>query len=275
MKFFRGCLILLLLAVSFSAYPQPYDSVLYTMKKIERVNKNCPKKDRETASGCTEAVLIWPEITGSTNNAVAQVVLDRLRADIALKTHQHFVNGGFAKMPEEVPETFIREIDADREEWGMTNMPLNYRREIRVLFNSEYIFTIGVFEGGYTGGAHSNYSQTTFNYSLITGQLLSLEFIFPRDKMEDLLRVAEKHFRKTLKLPQEGSLNEQGFWFPENKLYLSTEFFPSEKGITFIYNPYEIAPYSEGEIRLFLPYTLISKYISSWGPLKHHAPPEQ
>ncbi|MCC6550181.1 MAG: DUF3298 domain-containing protein [Ignavibacteriaceae bacterium] len=275
MSFFRGFLtIILLLAVSFSAFPQ-IDSIVYTVKKIERANKNCPQTERYMAGGCTKAILIWPEITGSTNNAVARVVIDRLRADIALKTHQFFVNGGFAKKPEDVPETFIREIDADREEWGMSNLPLDYLREIQVLFNSEYIFSFGVYEGGYTGGAHSNYSQSAFNYSLITGQLLSLEYIFPRDKMEELLVAAEKIFRKSLDLPQDGFINEHGFWFPENKLYLSSEFFPSKDGITFIYNPYEIAPYSAGEIRLFLPYSAISQYLSSWGPLKHHAPPEQ
>jgi hypothetical protein len=275
MNSLRGYLTLFtFLAVSFSVFPQ-YDSVLYTIKKIERVNKNCPPKNRDRASGCTEAILIWPEITGSTNNAVAQVVIERLRADIALKTHQFFISGGFAKSPEEVPAAFVREIDADREKWGMTNLPLNYRREVQVLFNSEYIFSIGTYEGGYTGGVHSNYLRTVFNYSLITGQLLSLDYIFPRDQMEELFTVAEKFFRKAYDLPEEGSINEQGFWFPDNKFYLSNEFFPSKDGITFIYNPYEIAPYSEGEMRLFLPYYAITKYISSWGPLKHHAPPEQ
>lgn len=275
MTFFRGSLVLfLVLAFSVTADAQ-YDSVLYKMKNIKRTNKNCPDKNRDEASGCTEALLIWPEITGSTNNAVAKVVLDRLRADIAVKTHQFFVNGGFAQKPEEVPETFIREIDADRESYGMSSMPLNYRREISVLYNSEYIFTIGVFEGGYTGGAHANYYQTTFNYSLITGQLLSLEHVFDREKMDELLTAAEKIFRKQFDLTAKGSLNEQGFWFPEDKLYLSSEFYPSKKGITFIYNPYEIAPYASGEIRLFLPYKDITNYISSWGPLKQHAPPEQ
>lgn len=269
-------LLILFLLLSFPAAAQN-DSILYRIKKAVSASPDCPEYGRDTAAGCIEGYMTWPEITGSTNNSIAAIVLDKLRAEISLENHRHFLKEGFGKNPDDVTRTFIKELAAERNEWGegFLSAPMNYLREISVYFNRAGVFSVGVFEGGYTGGAHPNFFTSVYNYSLATGHIFTPADIFYKDEMDKVLQIAEKEFRTIMEIPSSGDINDHGFWFSSGRFHLSQVFFPTEEGITFIYNPYEVAPYVMGEIRITLPYSAVRKHISSWGPLNSFAEKEQ
>ena len=86
----------------------------------------------------------------------------------------------------------------------------------------------------FTGGAHGIYMSTFLNMDLRTLSPIRLEDIF----------VGEYHDTST------GDLE------PTENFYLS------EKGITFYYNIYEIAPYVMGPVEITLPYEIMSHLLS-------------
>lgn len=268
----RTLLFILVFTASVSLFSQQ-DSITYTMKHAESKTSGCAETLSSDTSFCVEGYLTWPEITGSTGNNVHKAVLDKLKADIWLEANRHFIKEGFGSSPQDVINTFIKDLTSESKEWDpdLASGMMSYLREVAIYYNSEGIFSFGVYEDGYTGGAHPNSSIFTYNYSLRTGQLMTPEEIFLPDAMEDVLRLAEKQFRKAMELPAKGNINDQGFWFRGGRFHLSRSFLPSKTGLTFIYNPYEVAPYAAGEIRIFLSYTSLKKYISSWGPLSQHA----
>jgi hypothetical protein len=97
----------------------------------------------------------------------------------------------------------------------------------------------------YSGGAHGNYLNNNYLFSKETGEQLHLA-----DVINDFSKfkvLAEKNFRIQNEIPPKVSLEDYGFWF-EKEFEPSQNFYFSEKGMEFVYNPYEIGPYALGQI---------------------------
>lgn len=109
----------------------------------------------------------------------------------------------------------------------------------------------------YEGGAHGVSQQTTINFDTKTGKAMTLADVFvPGYKArlnEALLKALEdKVGAKDVKeLHDNDYLYSMDMFAPEN-------FLLGDDGITFIYNIYEIAPYSKGKTELTLDYSDIN-----------------
>jgi hypothetical protein len=70
--------------------------------------------------------------------------------------------------------------------------------------------------------------------------------------------VLEEHLRMAYDIPAGAPLNgEAGILFDKH-LALTKNFYVTGKGVGFIYNPYEVAPYVVGEIELYVPFSEIT-----------------
>lgn len=105
----------------------------------------------------------------------------------------------------------------------------------------------------YEGGAHGIDHTLTMNFDKKTGKQLTLADVFVAGYQQNL---NEKLIDALLKKVGVNTVNEL-----HDKDYLySTDMFPSENfilgedEITFIYNPYEIAPYEKGKTELTIDY---------------------
>lgn len=111
----------------------------------------------------------------------------------------------------------------------------------------------------YTGGAHG-YGST--HYLLFDKKK---ERFIERDQLikdeEGLTALAEKKFRARYALHAEAPLNEQGFMFEGDRFHLPHNIGYTANGIKLIYNPYEIAPYSEGQITLEIPFEEVNTFL--------------
>lgn len=112
-----------------------------------------------------------------------------------------------------------------------------------------YIINISYYEGGAHGIEHT----LTMNFDKQTGKQLTLADVFVAGYQQKL---NEKLVDALLKKVDVNNVNEL-----HDKDYLySTDMFPSENfilgedEITFIYNPYEIAPYEKGKTEISLDY---------------------
>jgi len=102
----------------------------------------------------------------------------------------------------------------------------------------------------FTGGAHGSSYIDNVLFSKETGEQLKLkDFISDTPK---LTKIAEKYFRQTIEINPTDDLEEIGFWFT-NGFELNGNFYFEKNKMIFVYNQYEIGPYSMGIISVEIP----------------------
>lgn len=111
----------------------------------------------------------------------------------------------------------------------------------------------------YTGGAHGYGTVTSLHYDATSGAEINAKDLF--SDWDGLVAFAEAKFREENQITADASLNSAGFMFEEDAFWLSENIVFHDKGITVIYNPYDIAAYAEGQIKLELTKEEIAPFI--------------
>lgn len=122
-------------------------------------------------------------------------------------------------------------------------------------------FTVGGMVFFYNGGAHGNYASHMENFDVSTGNHLKLNNIVAEPYK--LLALGEQIFRKQKGVSEGMNLSDAGFQFKEDMFYLPETFGVLPEGLLFVYAPYEIASYAEGEQYLLIPYSLIADELTT------------
>lgn len=106
----------------------------------------------------------------------------------------------------------------------------------------------------YTGGAHGGALETYINFNEKTGTIITYDELFG-NKQEAVKKLIKEQIIKDNDCKTEEELVEKRSIFSLGDVYLSNNNFLIEKdGIMFCYNPYDIAPWSEGFIFAKLSY---------------------
>lgn len=132
---------------------------------------------------------------------------------------------------------------------------LNYelKKNARVLYNKNKILTIELETFDYTGGAHGFETKEYLHFDMNSGEAFNLKELFDDAESKMLIdlvseKCEEMKKTKNSEIFEESSIESCGnFYFDDDNFY-------------FVYNPYEIGPYSAGYITIKIP-------ISKIGPL--------
>lgn len=111
----------------------------------------------------------------------------------------------------------------------------------------------------YTGGAHGNGYTGFLLIDHVTGKVLTLEDFVT--SIPDFTRIAEKYFREQNNIEPESSLEELGYWFPEDQFYCNNNFYFTDDSMHFLYNIYEIAPYVGGSTEFSIPLSELKGFL--------------
>ena len=79
-------------------------------------------------------------------------------------------------------------------------------------------------------------------------------------KIIELTAIGESIFRKDENLSSTANL-ENEYFFENSKFYLPQNFYISDKGLVFLYNPYEIKPYVAGTTELIIPFSSLKNIV--------------
>lgn len=134
-------------------------------------------------------------------------------------------------------------------------------KEVRVTFSNQHVLTLHDKEDGYTGGAHGFSNTNLVSLNLKTRKPFKLDDILLKASKKKLLILGEQYFRKLHNLPEQSSLEKEGFEFKRNRFSLSSNFAILKDGLLFYYNSYDIAAYARGPTELFIPYNRLSGLI--------------
>ena len=121
---------------------------------------------------------------------------------------------------------------------------------------SLWSYAMDVYE--YTGGAHGNRYLLIQNYDLQTGDAVSEQDLFIDDYYEQLKTLLlEALIAQTDEAETRKDLRRLGYSVAD--VVPNENFYVPDEGITYVYNPYEIAPYAMGCIQISL----------SWDSIRH------
>lgn len=210
-------------------------------------------KDFECDSDCPD-ISIEEIRVKSTSRSLASAV-EKINAHLS----EHYIysltlNEEDVKEIESIEEAVNRFIVRYQEDKAsFPDMAAKYEASIhsKVLHQSEEMLSMRVFTHLYTGGAHGYSSVSYLNFDPNTGEAIAVEQILVN--IDEFIDFVEMKFREAYKIPQDSDINSTKFWFEGDRFILASNIGFDEENMLFTYNPYDIAPYSEGLIELKIP----------------------
>lgn len=114
----------------------------------------------------------------------------------------------------------------------------------------------------YSGGAHANQFASTLNFNLNDKALITVSSLFKEPNDEDLLDLLFNALMHSFEVETREELEYKGV-FNYHALEVTNNLYFDKNGITFYYNPYELATYSTGPIELHLSYDDLAPYFTN------------
>ncbi len=171
--------------------------------------------------------------------------------------------------PEEAADKYEADYIADymsleniyKEEPDNIGVWMNYEQILdnKILFNKNDILSYGVNLYTFTGGAHGMSSTVFQVLNLKTASPIKLSDIFEDrnlDKVGELIKMA---LAKKLGYNSTSKLEDDGY--DVSAIVPTENFYVNEEGITWLYNPYEIAAYVVGKSEILVSYSDLLIYI--------------
>ncbi|MFD0941597.1 DUF3298 and DUF4163 domain-containing protein [Pedobacter boryungensis] len=220
------------------------DTLTYAYDSVKIYSKNVVKTDFKI-SDTTKAVITYPIFKNEIlNNYILRQVFNYIGEEEKATSYKDiatsFVNGY---------DDFHAQNKTSAQTWWLTI-------SVKLLRQTNNYIALQYINSDYSGGAHPNTSFSYLNYNTKTNSALTLDSLIATNQREKLVSVAEAIFRKDEKLTTTEPLSGK-YFFSDDKFHLPENFYVSNKGLVFLYNPYEIKPYSEGITKLTIPFSTL------------------
>ncbi len=156
---------------------------------------------------------------------------------------QKYTNDYLSNYRKELEPNFKQEADSSVYQW------YNYYRSIvgKVKYQQNDLLTYEMNFNEYTGGAHNMYATTYQNFDLKQMRIIKLVDLFKPNYQNDLTAIIVKQLMIDHKVHSAEELADKGYGATGN-ISPTENFYFDDKGIVFVYNIDEIAPYNTGII---------------------------
>ncbi|TKC06124.1 DUF3298 and DUF4163 domain-containing protein [Pedobacter frigoris] len=212
-----------------------YDSV--------KVYSTPPVSPDKKVTDTSKAVISYPVFADeSANNFVLGKIMETADEGKKYNSYKAYADDfikafdDFRKSEKDYPQTWFLDINTE------------------VIRQSENYLGLQIAYVNYSGGAHPNSIYTYLNYTPKTAKEISLDSLILPGSMDKLTAIAEQIFRKNEELSTTASLKD-GYFFENDKFKLNNNFTITDKGLKFLYNPYEIKAYVYGTTELLIPFS--------------------
>jgi len=121
---------------------------------------------------------------------------------------------------------------------------------LHVYSNKESKVTLMVLTYSFTGGAHGMETQEFFTVDLHKGSRIRLKDIFKNGYEQKLAAMLTDKLHRMTSIPANARLTDNGYF--TDVIQPTENFYINPNGMGFVYNQYEIAPYSFGSTEIFL-----------------------
>ena len=133
--------------------------------------------------------------------------------------------------------------------------PLILENEIQIqgvaMYLDDRILSYSYERYAFMGGPHGNSSRLLYNFDLTNSHLINESDLFIADYTESLTRLIKQQIvEDNAEMESVADLND--FHFFEDQIKPNNNFYITAEGIVYVYNPYDIAPYSTGQTVVLL-----------------------
>lgn len=129
-----------------------------------------------------------------------------------------------------------------------------------ILFNDKNIISYLVEHSDYTGGAHGSMNALYYIIDLNNLTTITEEDIFKPNYHQFLTSKIIEMLMNKYDVTEADQLMSEGF-FDINEIAPNNNFWMNDEGVHYVYNQYEIAPYSMGPIEVTIPFEEITSII--------------
>jgi hypothetical protein len=160
---------------------------------------------------------------------------------------QKYTSEYLANYRKELEPNFKQEADSSVYQW------YNYYRSIigKVNYLTDDVLTYEMNFNEYTGGAHNMYATTYQSFDLKRMRIIKLADLFKPNFQNALTALIVKQLLKDKKVKSVAELSDKGYG-ATGDIAPTENFCFDSKGMNFVYNIYEIAPYSVGIIKVHI-----------------------
>ncbi|MBI1315470.1 DUF3298 domain-containing protein [bacterium] len=239
------------------------DTLVYTIKTLDKVMGTC---DSLSTEPCAKVHIEYFEPTEGVPDSVLRRIQSIVQGDLGQydSPESPGASGMFDHLsgPERTAALFIEEYSAMVKELPEFITPWELDITASIHFNQSDFLGYTILVYAYTGGAHGNSGSRHRCIHLPSGDTLGYVDLLVPDQVEAFTQIAEQQFRTQNEIA-DPSLNAAGFWFDEDRFYVSKNFFLSKDGVHFQYSQYEIAPYSMGQPEFVVDWKTIAPYLGA------------
>ena len=134
------------------------------------------------------------------------------------------------------------------------------------LLSDKKIYVYGIERYVYMGGAHGLETRNYYNFDLKTGKTISEKDLFKSNYVTELSELIKKRIVEESKEVKEAkdtepilSLEDTDFW--ADSIKPNGNFYITDEGINYVFNPYEIAPYYIGQTEVSIPFNRLKNIL--------------
>jgi len=149
-------------------------------------------------------------------------------------------------------QAMLEEMDIPEEDAPFLNWGFDYKGVFGEKYQHFVNYLIEKYE--YLGGAHGLSVETPLVFDIKTGDIVTYEFFTGQVGSDRLKELIDKHKFDNLKDKIDGAdIEEENIFYVES--IEPSEFYTvSQEGLTFYYQPYDLAPYVFGVITIPVPW---------------------
>ncbi len=239
--------IILMMALLSTCAEQP--AIQWEMKKLH--DTYCPDGADERA--CTVVDLQYPQFSGHVADSLNRLILNTLCLNLADESPCPDIAS--------IAEYFINDFKAFQLDMPGNHAGWELNQSINILHETPNVLAMAHKFYVYTGGAHGMPGEYFINIEKKSGRLFMLDDIIKNENRNDMLVIAKLQFYRQRDIPSTQTLGDAGYWFENQQFYLPDNFCITDDGLLFLYNPYDIAPYADGMIELFIPYSDVTSLL--------------
>lgn len=201
------------------------------------------------------------------NGEKAQLINNALISKLLNRSGENDSQSAVTKFADEYTETYKKTMlplyNQDRNDtakiaWYEYHYVIETTTQPGTPYTTSYLATVDYYEGG----AHGINQLITFNFDNTTGKLITLADVFAPGYESQLKSTLLKALKSKTGLNSMNELKDAGYLYSMD-MFPSENFILNEETITFVYNPYEIAPYALGSIELIITYSEVSKILNA------------
>lgn len=233
---------------SLIAFPQWEASPVlsYSLEWLDVAEGKVPEKQRDFLREQIARGMLEGSAPGDPNDLLTK-----------LKEERNTLYSDFREEMASMTEAGI--IDSLAEPDMFLSFHYSYNTSVQVYYNAPELLTLGFTDYSYTGGAHGMYATIVSSYDLKNKKVLKLSDILLPGYVEAVSKALAKAVRTKYNLSASAPLNT--FLF-EEEIAPNENYGFTDKGVFFVYAPYEIAPYAAGEIELFVSFERIKEFVN-------------